>query len=381
MFEARSRADESLLRIDTIVRPHRQEHIVIVSGDLDSAVTRHLRAAVETGLDSGLSTTVRLDGVGVFGSAAARSISQLLDGATSRDADLLVEGAPPVVVRVLDLVGVADGRIRPAESATFPLSPVVFDAVMASGALRSREPLCVTTHDVNDPRIVFVNDAFTKVTGYSSDDMVGRSPRDLQGALTDRAVLDELRRCLESDETFHGETVNYRADGTPFRMNWRIVPVSYGARRFFMALQRDVTSEWQLRRYGAARARMTRLVNAHAPPLTRGHILEALGHATGAIVEAADVAIATAVTDADNAVLVTNLEGSYTDPAIFDGARTETYETDGTVRMHLPFVIDDAHTGHVYLSGLHPDWLALIDIGHLEQLCADCVAALQIATV
>ena len=375
----RRQLDDSAFRVDSTVRPHRNEHTVVVSGDIDAAVTSHLNTAVLTGLDSGLRTTVRLDGVGIFGSAAVRTVRHLLTEADERDAELTFEGAPPVVERVLRVVGLDDHRIHLVDASTLPMSPVIFDAVMASGALRAREPLCITTHDADDPRIVFVNEAFSAVTGYGADDMLGKSPKILQGDLTDRDVLDDLRRCLETDETFHGETVNYRADGTPFWMNWRIVPISYGSHRFFLALQRDVTREWQLTRHIAARARMTRLVNAHEPPLTRAQILEALGRAAAAIVETSDVAIATAVTGAAGDVLATNLEGSYTDPDIFGAVRTETFETDDTGTIHLPFTIDDDDTGHLYLSGLHPDWLALIDTGHLEQLCDDCVTSLQSA--
>ena len=65
----------------------------------------------------------------------------------------------------------------------------------------------LTRADVGYP-IVYVNSAFSELTGYSCDEVVGKDPGILQGPKTDRKLIAQLRETLESGDTFHGETVN-----------------------------------------------------------------------------------------------------------------------------------------------------------------------------
>ena len=88
--------------------------------------------------------------------------------------------------------------------------------------------------------IVFVNEAFTTLTGYSADDVMGKSPSILQGADTDEAVINRLRENIGTGKAFEGETTNYRKDGTPFTMHWRVAPVleEAGKPKYYIAVQR-----------------------------------------------------------------------------------------------------------------------------------------------
>jgi PAS domain S-box-containing protein len=103
------------------------------------------------------------------------------------------------------------------------------------------------------PRILYVNPAFTRMTGYAPEELIGRSPRMLQGPGTDRAVLDRLRTAIKAGRTFEGEGVNYRKDGTPFIVEWLITPVRQAGRvTHWVSAQRDVTQ----RRREAERLRL-----------------------------------------------------------------------------------------------------------------------------
>jgi len=95
------------------------------------------------------------------------------------------------------------------------------------------------------PRIVFVNRVFCELTGYPAEEVIGATPRILQGPATDRAVLDQLRAQLTRGEGFFGRIWNYRRDGTPFVMEWSIAPVrdDAGALNHYLSMQRDVTGE------------------------------------------------------------------------------------------------------------------------------------------
>lgn len=102
--------------------------------------------------------------------------------------------------------------------------------------------------DAPGPRIRHVNPAFCRMTGYALDEVVGWSPRFLHGPETDRAVLDRLRRDLETGREFQGRTRNYRKDGTPFEIEWTISQVrdNYGETTQYVAVQRDVTERQRL---------------------------------------------------------------------------------------------------------------------------------------
>lgn len=90
--------------------------------------------------------------------------------------------------------------------------------------------------------IIYVNSAFCDMTGYTVDELLGKSPRLLQGDKSDQNVLAELKEKIEKGETFHGKTVNYRKDGTEFTMEWKIVPILNAENTIshYLAIQRQI---------------------------------------------------------------------------------------------------------------------------------------------
>jgi PAS domain S-box-containing protein len=100
--------------------------------------------------------------------------------------------------------------------------------------------------DLPGPAIIYVNPAFTGMTGYNSEEILGKTPRIFQGPKTDRAVLDRLKHDLKTKQSFEGETVNYRKDGSEYFVEWRITALrdSSGQVTHWVAIQRD-TSERQ----------------------------------------------------------------------------------------------------------------------------------------
>lgn len=91
--------------------------------------------------------------------------------------------------------------------------------------------------------IVYVNDAACEITGYSREELLGRSPSILQGPATDTGVLERLRAELAAGRSFTGQAINYRKDGTAFLMEWSVSPLfgDDGRPEFFVAVQRDAT--------------------------------------------------------------------------------------------------------------------------------------------
>jgi PAS domain S-box-containing protein len=91
--------------------------------------------------------------------------------------------------------------------------------------------------------VIYVNDAFAEITGYSLEEIAGQSPALLQGPKTDRAVLNRLNQALSEGKLFHGEAINYRKDGSEFVMEWKIVPIKNEDQvtSHYLAIQRNVT--------------------------------------------------------------------------------------------------------------------------------------------
>ncbi len=118
---------------------------------------------------------------------------------------------------------------------------------------QSNDAILITDADLTapGPRIVYVNAAYQAISGFTAAELVGRSPRIVQGPATDRALLDALKAALGRGESFHGETTNYRKDGTAYRVEWDIAPVrasvggATGKPEWFISIQRDVTARFE----------------------------------------------------------------------------------------------------------------------------------------
>ena len=97
--------------------------------------------------------------------------------------------------------------------------------------------------DLPGPRIIYVNDAFTKMTGYTKEEVIGETPRILQGPKTSRKTLDKLRLALENWESCEVELINYRKNGEEFWVNFTIVPIANEKGWFthWIAIERDIT--------------------------------------------------------------------------------------------------------------------------------------------
>lgn len=102
----------------------------------------------------------------------------------------------------------------------------------------------ITDPDRPDNPLVYVNDAFSRITGYEREEILGRNCRFLQGPETDAEAVDRLRAGIDAGEPVTVELLNYRADGEPFWNEVTVAPLhdSSGDISHFVGFQSDVTA-------------------------------------------------------------------------------------------------------------------------------------------
>ena len=89
-------------------------------------------------------------------------------------------------------------------------------------------------------KIIYANKAFKNLTGFAPADVLGKTPKILQGPATDKKVIARLATALRKGVRFEGKAINYKKDGTPFIMYWRVVPAKIGKdTKVWIAIQRE----------------------------------------------------------------------------------------------------------------------------------------------
>jgi PAS domain S-box-containing protein len=98
----------------------------------------------------------------------------------------------------------------------------------------------LVTDTSREGKIIYANKAFKKLTGHDPASVIGKTPRILQGAGTDPKVIARLSKALKEGGKFEGKAINYKKDGTPFIMYWRVLPVKVGRQICaWIAIQRE----------------------------------------------------------------------------------------------------------------------------------------------
>ena len=128
----------------------------------------------------------------------------------------------------------AEERMRLLESAVENTQ----DGILITEAKQLNQP---------GPELLYVNQAFTRITGYDLTEVLGRTPRLLQGPKTDRSQLDKIRTALSQEKPVQVELLNYRKDGSEFWVELNIVPIASKAGKVthWVALQREITERKQ----------------------------------------------------------------------------------------------------------------------------------------
>ena len=120
------------------------------------------------------------------------------------------------------------------------------DSILRDALARLNDVVLITDAEPVDspgPQIVYVNAAFERMTGYTTAEVLGLTPRILQGPRTSKAELRRIREALVAWRAVRVCLTNYRKNGVPFDVEFEIVPVRNEAGWYthWVSVQRDVT--------------------------------------------------------------------------------------------------------------------------------------------
>ncbi|MDO6416280.1 PAS domain-containing protein [Sphingomonas sp. BIUV-7] len=166
----------------------------------------------------------------------------------------------------MNLVAPAAHLHGDAPSASTPQGEVDRKELAFIAMERTRMPMVVTDPRQPDNPIVLANRSFLNETGYSSEEVLGRNCRFLQGPQTDAESVDRVRAALRDEREIVIELINHRKDGTPFWNQLYISPVhdDDGQLLYFFASQLDTTKSHQAEDLEVAEQKLLREVDHRA---------------------------------------------------------------------------------------------------------------------
>lgn len=129
----------------------------------------------------------------------------------------------------------ASGEKQKLDVLTRAEVPLEFLEVLADGSFDS-----ILLTDATKGQITYANKAFELLTGWEAAEVIGMTPKILQGEGTDKEVISRLAEALNTGGEFEGKAINFKKDGTPFIMIWRVLPVKVGGViQAWVAIQRQ----------------------------------------------------------------------------------------------------------------------------------------------
>ncbi len=175
-----------------------------------------------------------------------RAFQELVVGTESGTTTRVLTGAGDITGPALEIVGYRepDGDRNILHGFAVNATAAVHDAQqrrLLSAAIDCSDQVVVITNARQE--IVYVNPAFSRLTGYSREEAAGRNPRFLQGPETGSDERDRLREAISQGRQGQEELVNYRKNGTTYWVELSVVPVrdDRNVLTHWIAIERDIS--------------------------------------------------------------------------------------------------------------------------------------------
>jgi PAS domain S-box-containing protein len=142
--------------------------------------------------------------------------------------------------RAIRVVGsVQDITFRKESELQLKVFESIINKTKDSIIITKAEPI----HAPLGPEIIYVNDAVVERTGYTKEELIGKTPRIFQGPNTDPATIKDISEKLKKREIIDVDIVNYSKTNKEYWINLSIVPVvdEYGEFKYFISIQKDIT--------------------------------------------------------------------------------------------------------------------------------------------
>jgi diguanylate cyclase (GGDEF)-like protein/PAS domain S-box-containing protein len=211
--------------------------------------------------------------------------------------------------------------------------------------------------------IQWVNSAFTKITGYSADEVRGQNPRILKSGLVDPKLFESLWKTILAGDVWHGELINRRKDGSTYTEEQTIAPVpdSFGQINHFIAIKQDITerkrTEEALNKRSDQIATLNRVMQSLSSTLDLPKVLETILMELQQVIPYDSASV---LLSKDDTLEIIAVQG-FPDPEVLKGL-TFSLSTDDNpntevMRTHKPLIVDDAYTTYKsFRTGVHADY-------------------------
>lgn len=120
----------------------------------------------------------------------------------------------------------------------------------------------VVDYTKEDRPLVYINDAFARLSQYSREEIIGRNCRFLQGKETSLETVEKIRSCLNAGESGWFDILNYRQSGEPFWNRLTLIPIGgeIDPVKYYLGIQQDISD---LKRQGILKREYGPLRDSH----------------------------------------------------------------------------------------------------------------------
>ncbi|MFP5081350.1 PAS domain-containing protein [Pedobacter sp. JCM 36344] len=149
---------------------------------------------------------------------------------------------------IRDSIGIATRMVGAMHDITKHQQEEQWLKLLESVVVNTNDAILITEAEPFDepgPRIVYVNQAFTRMTGYTAEEFIGKTPRILQGPKSDKKELKRLSETIRNWQSCEVTTINYKKSGEEFWINFSVTPIADETGWFthWITVARDVSQQ------------------------------------------------------------------------------------------------------------------------------------------